>query len=149
MTLRPSRFNRRVLPIISLAIAGVFLLGGYGMLVQQGPGEGWLSTAGGVAAIGFAVACMVAVAVLVPKAYIRVDDSTITFGPSLTSMAARGNSFDRREVAVIRWTNWPLTRRTTLFLRSDRSILRSTGGDFWGRDGLQTLANYLGVPFES
>jgi hypothetical protein len=146
VTLRPSRFNRQVLPIISLAIAGAFLLGGYEMLAQQGLGEGWL---GGVAAIAFAVVCLVAVAVFVPKAYIRVDDSTITFGPSLTALAARQNSFDRREVALVRWTNWPPTRRKTLFVRSDRSIVCSTGGDFWGREGLQSLASFLGVPFES
>ena len=94
-----------------------------------------------------AAACMVAVAVWAPKAYILVDDSTITFGPALTSFAARRNTFNRREVARIRATNSPITRNT-LFLRSDGSTLCSTPGFFWGRDGLQSLADYLGVPPE-
>jgi hypothetical protein len=146
MTLRPSRFNRSVAPIILLAIAGVLLVVGYQILVHPAPGETWLDTAGGVVAIAFGVVCCIAVAVLAPKAYIRVADSTITFGPSLTSFAARRNSYDRREVARMRIS--PLTRNT-LLLRSDGSILRSTSGSFWGRDGMQRLADYLGVTLES
>jgi hypothetical protein len=147
MTLRPTRFNRSVAPIILLAIAGVFLVGGYEMLVHQGPGETWLDSAGGMVAFAFGVVCCIAVAVLAPKAYIRVDDSTITFGPALTAFAARRSSFNRREVALIRTTHSPMTR-ITLFLRSDGSTLTSTSGYFWGRDGLQRLADYLGVPLE-
>jgi hypothetical protein len=147
MTLGPSRFNRSVAPIILLAIAGVFLVGGYQILVHPGPGETWLDTTGGVVAIAFGVVCCIAVAVLAPKAYIRVDDSTITFGPSLTSFAARRSSFNRREVALIRATHSPMTR-ITLFLRSDGSTVTSTSGYFWGRDGLQRLADFLGVPLE-
>ena len=147
MTLRPSRFNRSVAPIILLAIAGVLLIGGYQILVHPGPGETWLDSAGGVGAIAFGVVCCIAVAVLAPRAYIRVDDSTITFGPSLTSFAARQSSFNRREVALIRATHSPMTR-ITLFLRSDGSTVASTSGYFWGRDGLQRLADFLGVPLE-
>lgn len=147
MTLRPSRFNRSVAPIILLAIAGVLLVGGYQMLVHQGPGETWLDSAGRVVAIAFGVVCCIAVAVVAPKAYIRVDNSTITFGPPLTAFAARRNSFNRREVALIRATHSPMTR-ITLFLRSDGSTVTSTSGYFWGRDGLQRLADFLGVPLE-
>ncbi len=147
MTLRPSRANVRVVPILALAVAGVFLWVDYQMLVQQGLGDPWLVGAGVAALIVLAAACMVAVAVWAPKAYILVDDSTITFGPALTSFAARRNTFNRREVARIRATNSPITRNT-LFLRSDGSTLCSTPGFFWGRDGLQSLADYLGVPFE-
>lgn len=147
MTLGPSRFNLWVAPLICLALAGFFLWGGYQMLVHQGLGDPWLAGVGGVAAIGLVVASLIAVAVLSRRAYIRVDDSTITFGPSLTSFAARRNTFNRREVARIRATHSPLTR-ITLFLRSDGSKLNSTPGVFWGRDGLQSLADYLGVPFE-
>jgi hypothetical protein len=147
MTLAPTRFNRSVAPIILLAIAGVLLIGGYQILVHPGPGETWLDSAGGVGAIAFGVVCCIAVAVLAPRAYIRVDDSTITFGPSLTSFAARQSSFNRREVALIRATHSPMTR-ITLFLRSDGSTVASTSGYFWGRDGLQRLADFLGVPLE-
>jgi hypothetical protein len=147
VTLRPGRFNLWVAPIIALAVAGFFLWAGYQMLAHQGLGEAWLAGVGGVAAIGFGVAFMIALAVWGPKAYIRVDDSTITFGPSLTSFAARRNTFNRREVARIRASHSPLTR-LTLFLRSDGSTLCSTPGFFWGRDGLQSLADYLDVPFE-
>jgi hypothetical protein len=145
--LRPSRFNLWVVPVIALAIAGVLLVGGYQIVVHQAPGETWLDTAGGVVAIALAVAALIAVAVVAPKAYIRVDDSTITFGPALTAFAARRNSFSRREVARIRATRSPMTR-ITLFLRSDGSTVTSTSGYFWARDGMQRLADYLGVPFE-
>jgi hypothetical protein len=147
VTLRPNRFNRRVVPIICLALAGVFLLEGYQIVAQQGLGDPWIAGVGGVAAIAFSVAALIAVAVLAPKLYIRVDDATITFGPPLTSFAAGRNTYDRREVALIRCSIWPPHK--ALFLRSDGSILCTAAGDFWGRDGLQTLANYLGVPFES
>ena len=137
MTLRPSRFYLWIGPIICLAVAGVFLSIAYQSLVHRGPGEAWLVAAfdGG----------MIAVAVLARKVYIRADDSTLTFGPKLPLPIRR--TFDRREVARIRATPSPITRRT-LFLRSDGSTLWSTSGFFWGRDGLQSLADYLGVPFE-
>jgi hypothetical protein len=147
VTLRPSPFNLWVVPIIALAGAGFLLWGGHQMLVQQGLGDPWLVGAGGVVAIVLCVVALVAVAVGARKAYIRVDDSTITFGPSLTAFAARRNSFNRREVVAIRATRSPMTR-LTLFLRSDGSTVNSTPGYFWGRDGLQRLADYLGVPLE-
>jgi hypothetical protein len=147
MTLSPTRFIRSVAPIVLFAIAGVLLVGGYEMLVHQGPGETWVDSAGGVVAIAFGVLCCVVVAVVAPKAYIRVDDSTITFGPALTAFAARQNSFNRREVALIRATHSPITR-ITLFLRADGSTVTSTSGYFWGRDGMQRLADFLGVPLE-
>jgi hypothetical protein len=99
----------------------------------------WLTCAIGVG--------WIALAVFGRTFYIQVDDSTITFGPSLTAFAARRNIIDRREVVLIRATHSPLTRRS-LFLRSDGSTLRGTPGLLWGRDGLQTLADYLGVPLE-
>jgi len=147
MTIRPTRFNRSVAPIMLLAIAGVFLIGGYQILVHPGPGEAWLDSAGGVVAIAFGVVCCIVVAVVASKAYIRVDDSTITFGPALTAFAARRNSFNRHEVALIRAAHSPMTR-ITLFLRSDGSTVTSTSGYFWGRDGMQRLADFLGVPLE-
>jgi len=147
VTLGPSRFNLWVVPVVALAVAVVFLWVDYEMLAQQGLGDPWLLGVGVAAFIGLAAACMIAVAVWAPKAYIRVDDQTITFGPSLTSFAGRRNTFNRQEVARIRSGPSPVTRNT-LFLRSDGSTLCSTPGLFWGRDGLQRLADYLGVPLE-
>jgi hypothetical protein len=107
----------------------------YQNLVHRGPGDAWLVGALGV--------LMIALAVFSRTAYIRVDDSAIIFEPKLLSRS----SYDRREVARIRASLSPLTRRT-LVLRSDGSTLRSTSGLLWGGDGLQSLADYLGVPFE-
>ena len=108
-------------------------------MAQQGLGD----AVAGVASIGLVVVCLITVAVVVPKSYIRVDDSAIIFGPKLLAR----KSYDRREVARIRMSHSPLMR-SALFLRSDGSILCSTPGAFWGREGMQRLADYLGVPLE-
>ncbi len=147
MTLGPSRFNVWVVPIISVAVAVAFLGNGYDILVYQGLGDPWLTGAFAVFMLVLLAAVLIFVAIWSRKAYIRVDDSTITFGPPLTAFAARRNSFNRREVALIRATHSPMTR-ITLFLRSDGSTVTSTSGYFWGRDGLQRLADFLGVPLE-
>jgi hypothetical protein len=139
VTIKPSRFNFWVSPIICLSVAGAFLSSAYENLAHRGLGDAWFVGAFGVGMIGAAV--------LIRRAYIRVDDSTITLGPNLTPLAARRNIFNRQDVALIRATHSPWTRRT-LFLRSDGSTLSSTSGLFWGRDGLQKLADYLGVPLE-
>jgi len=135
VTLRPNRFYHWAAPIICLAIAGAFLSSAYQEYVRGGLGNAWFIGAFGV--------LMIALAVFSRTVYIRVDDSTIIFGPKLLARS----SFDRREVARIWASQSPLTRRT-LFLRSDGSTLYSTSGLLWGGAGLQSLADYLGVPFE-
>jgi hypothetical protein len=147
MTIGPSRFNLWVIPIISVPLAVVFLGNGYDILVYQGLGDPWFAGAFAVFMLVLLAAVLIFVAYWSRKAYIRVDESTITFGPSLTTFAARRNTVNRREVARIRATYSPLTR-ITLFLRSDGSTLTSTPGLFWGRDGLQRVADFLGVPLE-
>jgi len=147
VTIGPSRFNRQVVPILAVLLAGAFLWLDYQMLTHQGLGDPWLVGVGVAAMIAFLAAVLIFVGIWGRRAYIRVDDSTINFGPSLTSYAARRNTFNRHEVARIRATHSPLTR-ITLFLRADGSTLSSTPGYFWGRDGLQRLADYLGVPLE-
>ncbi|HEY8687007.1 MAG TPA: hypothetical protein VIO57_15510 [Chloroflexota bacterium] len=132
---------------MSVALALVFLGNGYDILVNQGLGDPWLTGAFAVFMLVLLAAVLIFVAIWSRKAYIRVDDSTITFGPSLTSFAARRNTFNRREVALIRATRSPMTQ-ITVFLRSDGSRLTGTSGYFWGRDGLQRLADFLGVPLE-
>lgn len=137
MILRPSRFNLWVTSIFLLAVAGAELAGAaYQILVQQRElGVAWF--------LGASALFWIALVVGAQKSYIQVDDSAIIFGPKLLSR----RSFDRREVARIRASHSPLTRRT-LFLRSDGSTLYSTPGVFWCRDGLQRLADYLGVLLE-
>jgi len=118
-------------------VAGAELAGAaYQILVQQRElGVAWF--------LGASALFWIALVVGAQKSYIQVDDSAIIFGPKLLSR----RSFDRREVARIRASHSPLTRRT-LFLRSDGSTLYSTPGVFWCRDGLQRLADYLGVLLE-
>ncbi len=137
--MRPSRFYQWVAPFIFGAVGIFVLLSAYQNLVHGGLGDAWL-----IGAMGL---FWIALAVFGRDAYIQVDDSTITFGSSLTSFARRRNVISRRDVALIRAIHSPWTRRT-LFLRSDGSTLRGTPGLLWGRDGLQSLANYLGVPLE-
>jgi hypothetical protein len=132
---KPTRFVRWVTPIIFLVIAGVFLSTTYQNFVQGGLGNSWL--------IGTVSLITIGLAPLSRSAYIRVDDSTIVFGPKLPGR----RTFDRREVARIVATPSPFSKRT-LFLRSDGSTMWSTPGFAWGRASLQSLADYLGVPFE-
>jgi len=136
VTLRPNRSNLWA-SIFLLVVAGGELWGaGYQILViQREPGVAWF--------LGASAVFLIALVVGSQNAYIQVDDSAISFGPRLPGR----RSFDRREVAGIRASHSPLTRRT-LFLRSDGSTLYSTPGLMWGRDGMQRLADYLGVPLQ-
>ena len=137
VTLRPNRFNLWSTSILLLVVAGGELGGAaYPVVVlQRELGVAWF--------LGASALFWIALVVGAHKAYIQVDDSAIIFGPQLL----RRRSFDRREVARIRASHSPLTRRT-LFLRSDGSTMYSTPGVMWGRDGLQRLADFLGVPLQ-
>lgn len=137
VTLRPSRINLWVTSVFLLVVAGGELGGAaYQILVlQRELGVAWFLGAGALFCIALVVGAQ--------ETYIQVNDSAITFGPKLPGR----RSFDRREVARIRASHSPLTRRT-VFLRSDGSTLYSTPGVMWGRAGLQRLADYLGVPLD-
>ena len=137
MTLRPCRIRLWANTIFFLLVAGGELWGAaYQILVlQRELGVAWF--------LGASALFWTALVVGAHKTYIRVDDSAITFGPQLF----RRRTFDRRQVARIRASHSPLTRRT-FFLRSDGSKVYSTPGVIWGRDGLQRLADYLGVPLQ-
>jgi hypothetical protein len=137
ITVRPTPFYRWGPPIIFLVMAGAFLTNAYQNYLQGGLGNSWFSWALGLIAIGLAF--------LSPTGYIRVDDSTIFFGPNLPLPVRR--TFDRRDVALIRATSAPMSSRT-LFLRSDGSTLWSTPGVVWGEAGLRSLADHLGVPYD-
>jgi hypothetical protein len=135
VTLKPNRTMRWFAPVVFLALGVGMMSSAYQNLIHGGFGQAW--------SMGVFAVFWIAFAFLVRTPYIRVDDSVIVFGPNLPGR----RRFDRREVARIRSTYTPLTRRT-VFLRSDGSTLWSTPGFFWGHDGLQSLADYLGVPFE-
>lgn len=135
MTLRPSLLFRWVAPVMFLGAGGVLLATAYKNLASGGFSDAWL--------VGLFAVVWIGLAAYTQLAYIRADDSTVVFGPK---MLAR-SSFPRQEIALIRATHSPFMRRT-LFLRPDGSKLYGTPGWFWGRAGLQSLADYLGVPFE-
>jgi hypothetical protein len=135
MILRPTLWVQWGVPIIFLVMAGAFLSNAYHNYVRGGLGNSWFGAAMGLVAIGLAF--------LSRTGYIRVDDSTIFFGPNLPGR----RRFPRQEVALIKASYSPMSRRT-MFLRSDGSTLWSTPGFAWGQEGLRSLASYLGVPFE-
>jgi hypothetical protein len=93
-------------------------------------------------------AILIALAVLIWRMYIRVDDTAVIV------RFAGTRRYDRREVASIlirgfeyRYANLA-GRARTLFLRSDGSTLFGTNSAWWGKDQLEALATYLGVPTE-
>jgi hypothetical protein len=134
VTIRPIRTFRWGYPVFFLVVAGGLLWADYENAIYRGPSTASL--------IVFLAVLSVAFAAFFGSAYIRVDDSSIVFGPGLL-----GRRFNRLDVARIRAARRTITRRTVL-LRSDGSTLWSTAGSIWGREGLQSLADYLGVPFE-
>jgi hypothetical protein len=138
MTLRPTRTYRWAGPVLSVGLACFMLWSAIQSLIHgtsRGAVPWWFPAILAVVLIGFAA--------LSRKTYIRVDDSTIVFGPNFLGR----RTFDRGDVARIRGSSSPLTNRT-VFLRSDGSTLWSTAGLLWGRAGLQSLADHLGVPLD-
>jgi hypothetical protein len=86
----------------------------------------------------------VGAAILLNRAlYIRVNDSTIMFSP--TRFGHR--EFPRQDLARIEGVSSGLYGRV-VFLRTDGSTVQRVPGIMWGRAGLQSLADYLGIPFE-
>ncbi len=122
-----------------LALAGFMLWDAFHSLIQGTPPDAVPWWFPGVFAV-----LLIGVAASFRTIYIRVDDSTIAFGPNPLGR----RTFDRRQVARMRGSRWPLTQGTVVFLRSDGSKLYSTNGSLWGRTGVQSLANYLGVPLD-
>ena len=136
MILRPTFTVRWIAPVLFLAGAGASLVGVYQQVTS--------GQFGGVAIfLGAFALVLIGAAVFVRTAYIEVDDSRIIFGPRILH-----RTFNRRDVARIRTVAFSPSSRRTLLLRADGSTLWSLPGSFWGRAGLQSLADYLGVPFE-
>jgi hypothetical protein len=86
----------------------------------------------------------VSAAILLNRAiYIRVNGSAIMFSP--TRFGHR--EFPRQDLARIQGVSSGLYGRVA-FLRTDGSTVQSIPGSMWGRAGLQSLADYLGIPFD-
>lgn len=135
MVLRPTFTFRWAYPALFLALGVGAIWGAYDQV----------RTGGDVAVSWFLVVISVLFiggAVIFRLAYIRVDESSIVLG------AVPRRSFDRREVARIVTASGSAFSRRTMLLRSDGSIVWGIAGSVWGRAGLQSLANYLNVPFE-
>lgn len=90
MTIRPTLSFRWFATISSLAAAGLLLATAYQTLIHGGLGDAWL--------VGLFGLMLVGIAAWSQLAFIRVDESTIVFGPQLLARS----SFPRTEVALIR-----------------------------------------------
>jgi hypothetical protein len=79
--------------------------------------------------------------------YIRADDTAIVFKFFVT------RRYDRREVVAIRIGRFVVgyytgSGRRVSFLRPDGSVVFTTTIYWWGKDELEALATYLGVPIQ-
>ena len=98
-------------------------------------------------------ALIVIAAIFVAMAYsywtmrIQADDTAIVFRFVVT------RRYDRREVVAIRIGRFVISAytgsgRRVSFLRSDGSVLFTTIFYWWGKDELEALASYLGIPIQ-
>lgn len=92
-------------------------------------------------------ALFVAIAYSYWSMYIQADDTAIVFRFVVT------RRYDRREVVAIRIGRFVISYyggsgRRVRFLRPDGSVLFSTIFYWWGKDELEALATYLGVPIQ-
>jgi len=90
-------------------------------------------------------AIFVAMAYVYWSMYIQASDTAIVFRFVVT------RHYDRREVVAIRIGRFVVSYyggsgRPVRFLRSDGSVLFDTIFYWWGKDELEALASYLGIP---
>ena len=139
MTLWPTRTYRWAYPILFVALAvGAFWVA-LRALINGTPADSvpwWFP-------LIFAVAFVELAIWLNRGFYIRVNDSTIMFSPTRFGHG----EFTRQDLARIQGVSYGLDGRA-VFLRADGSTVQSIPGMVWGRAGLQSLADYLGIPFD-
>jgi hypothetical protein len=93
-------------------------------------------------------AIFVAMAYFYWSMYIQADDTAIVVRFAVT------RRYDRREVVAIRIGRFVISYyyggsgRRVSFLRPDGSVLFTTLFYWWGKDRLEALASYLGIPIE-
>jgi hypothetical protein len=135
--LRPAWLNRWGTSLFLIALASWFLGLGIRDWITHGY-ELWFPA--GLALV------IAALGVLYWRMYIRADDTTIVVGFAGT------RRYDRREVAAIQTGRFVISYlgsgRRVRFLRSDGSVVFTTYFYWWGKDQLNALATYLGVPIE-
>jgi hypothetical protein len=92
-------------------------------------------------ALGLVVALvLIGLGVINWSSYIRADETSVVLGTVFTRRQC-----DRNELATIT-VNTAWADRSTRFIRRDGSVVLTTSGLLWGRAGLKSLADYLGVP---
>jgi hypothetical protein len=140
LTLRPTASARWVTLVFCLALAGGLIgLGVRGWIIYGHVDLLWAPTV--IAAI------FVAMAYSYWSMYIQADDTAIVFRFVVT------RRYDRREVVAIRIGSFVISYytgsgRRVSFLRPDGSVLFTTIFYWWGKDELEALASYLGIPIQ-
>jgi hypothetical protein len=140
LVLRPTPSARWVTLVFCLILAGgVMGLGVRAWIISGHVDILWAPTV--IAAI------FVAMAYSYWTMYIQADDKDIV----LRFVVIR--HYDRREVVAIRIGSFVISYyggsgRRVSFLRSDGSVLFTTIFYWWGKDRLEALASYLGVPIQ-
>ncbi len=140
LTLRATASARWVTLVFCLVLAGGLIgLGVRSWIIYGHVDLLWATTV--IAAI------FVAMAYSYWSMYIQADNTAIAIRFVVT------RRFDRREVVAIRIGRFVISYyggsgRRVSFLRSDGSVLFTTIFYWWGKDGLEALASYLGIPIE-
>jgi hypothetical protein len=138
LTLRATASARWVTLIICLVLAG----GLVGDAIWN-----WMGGRREIWALIVIAALFVAIAYSYWSMYIKADDTAIVFRFVVT------RRYDRREVVAIRIGRFVIgyyggSGRRVSFLRPDGSVLFSTIFYWWGKDELEALATYLGIPIQ-
>lgn len=140
LTLRATASARWVTLVICVVLAGGLIgLGVRNWIVYGHVDLLWPATV--IAAL------FVAMAYFYWSMYIQADDTAIVFRFVLT------RRYERREVVGIRIGRFAVSYyggsgRPVSFIRPDGSVVFSTTFYWWGRDELEALATYLGVPIQ-
>jgi hypothetical protein len=140
LTLRATASARWVTLVFCLVLAGgLIALGVRDWIIYGHVDLLWAPTV--IAAL------FVAIAYSYWSMYIQADDTAIVFRFVVT------RRYDRREVVAIRIGRFVISYyggsgRPVRFLRPDGSVLFSTIFYWWGKDQLEALATYLGVPIQ-
>jgi hypothetical protein len=138
LTLRPTASARWVTLVFCLALAGGLM----GVAIWN-----WMNGRREIWALIVIAAIFVAMAYSYWTMYIQADDTAIVVRFVVT------RRYDRREVVAIRIGRFVISYyggsgRRVSFLRSDGSVLFTTLFYWWGKDRLEALASYLGIPIQ-
>jgi hypothetical protein len=140
LTLRATASARWVTLVFCLVLAtGLIGLGVRGWIVYGHVDLLWAPTV--IAAI------FVAIAYTYWSMYIQADETAIVFRFVVT------RRYERREVVAIRIGRFVVSYytgsgRRVSFLRPDGSVVFTTIFYWWGKDELEALATYLGIPIQ-